>query len=346
MLKNFLLASAMALSAYTLATTAEAGHRPQGWYVGIEAGGTWMNDTDIDASVKPTKDIEVDFDDGLAILGEIGYRWENNWRLELELGSRHNDVDCFSVNGNPCIMTALSDISQFSQMVNLIHDIDITERTAFSIGIGLGGNFIDADGVGLLEDDDYSFAAQAIFQLSHELTDRIDLVLSYRFMTSDDPEFRHITYKTMEMDTESHTVTVGLRFDLEADAMEPMPVVASAPPPAAALPEPKQFIVFFGFNKSSLSKEARNIVREAASAAMQQGYVTILVTGHTDTVGSNKYNETLSARRAENVKKALVTEGIPASGITASGKGETMLMVQTGDREMEPRNRRAEINLN
>ena len=345
MLKNFLLASAMALSAYTLSTSAEAGHRPQGWYVGIEAGGTWMNDTDIDSSVLNTE-IEVDFDDGLAILGEIGYRWENNWRLELELGSRHNDVDCFSVNGAACSLTELSDVSQFSQMVNLIHDIDITERTAFSVGIGLGGNFIDADGVGLTDDDDYSFAAQAIFQLSHELSDRIDLVLSYRFMTSDDPEFRHNIYQTMEMETESHTVSVGLRFDLEADAMEPMPVVASEPPPAAALPEPKQFIVFFGFNKSSLSKEARNIVREAASAAMQQGYVTILVTGHTDTVGSSKYNETLSARRAANVKRALVTEGIPASGITASGKGESMLMVQTGDREMEPRNRRAEINLN
>jgi len=346
MLKNFLLASAMALSAYTLATSAEAGHRPQGWYVGIEAGGTWMNDADIHASVKPTKDIEVDFDDGLAILGEIGYRWENNWRLELELGSRHNDVDCFSVDGAPCSPTGLSDISQFSQMVNVIHDIDITERTAVSIGIGLGGNFVDADGVGLLQDDDYVFAAQAVFQLSHELTDRVDLVLSYRFMTSDDPEFRHTTYKTMEMETESHTVSVGLRFDLEADAMEPMPVVASEPPPAAPLPQPKQFIVFFGFNKASLSKQARDIVHEAAAAAMQQGYVTILVTGHTDTVGSSKYNANLSARRAENVKKALVTEGIPASGITASGKGETMLMVQTGDREMEPRNRRAEINLN
>jgi outer membrane protein OmpA-like peptidoglycan-associated protein len=345
MLKNFLLASTMALSAYTLATTAEAGHRPQGWYVGIEAGGTWMNDTDIDPGLAKTE-IEVDFDDGLAILGEIGYRWESNWRLELELGSRHNDVECFSVNGNPCINTALSDISQFSQMVNLIHDIDITERTAFSVGIGLGGNFVDADGAGLTEDDDYVFAAQAIFQLSHELTDQIDLVLSYRFMTSDDLEFRHVAYQTMDMENESHTVSVGLRFDLDADAMEPMPVVASDPPAAAPMPAPKQFIVFFGFNKSNLSKEARGIVREAAAAAMQQGYVTIVVTGHTDTVGSARYNEALSARRAGNVRKALVNEGIPAAGISASGKGETMLMVQTGDREMEPRNRRAEINLN
>jgi outer membrane protein OmpA-like peptidoglycan-associated protein len=231
-------------------------------------------------------------------------------------------------------------------MVNLIHDIDITERTAFSVGIGLGGNFVDADGAGLTEDDDYVFAAQAIFQLSHELTDQIDLVLSYRFMTSDDLEFRHVAYQTMDMENESHTVSVGLRFDLDADAMEPMPVVASDPPAAAPMPAPKQFIVFFGFNKSNLSKEARGIVREAAAAAMQQGYVTIVVTGHTDTVGSARYNEALSARRAGNVRKALVNEGIPAAGISASGKGETMLMVQTGDREMEPRNRRAEINLN
>jgi outer membrane protein OmpA-like peptidoglycan-associated protein len=150
----------------------------------------------------------------------------------------------------------------------------------------------------------------------------------------------------MDMENESHTVSVGLRFDLDADAMEPMPVVASDPPAAAPMPAPKQFIVFFGFNKSNLSKEARGIVREAAAAAMQQGYVTIVVTGHTDTVGSARYNEALSARRAGNVRKALVNEGIPAAGISASGKGETMLMVQTGDREMEPRNRRAEINLN
>jgi outer membrane protein OmpA-like peptidoglycan-associated protein len=345
MLKNFLLASAMALSVYSLSTSAEAGHRPQGWYIGIEAGGTWLIDADIEVS-NPVTEIAVDFDDGLAILGEIGYRWDNNWRLELELGSRHNDVDCFSVNGGVCNPLTLSDVSQFSQMVNLIHDIDITERTAFSVGIGLGGNFIDADGVGLTEDDDYVFAAQAIFQLSHELTDQIDLVLSYRFMTSDDPEFRNGAFQRMEMETESHTVSVGLRFDLDADAMEPMPVVASDPPAAAPLPAPKQFIVFFGFNKANLSKEARGIVREAAAAAMQQGYVTIVVTGHTDTVGSARYNEALSARRAGNVRKALVSEGIPAAGISASGKGETMLMVQTGDREMEPRNRRAEINLN
>lgn len=345
MLKNFLLASAMALSVYTLSTSAEAGHRPQGWYIGVEAGVTWIDTASVDIP-GPTI-VETKFDDGLAILGELGYRWENNWRLELELGSRHNDVDCVSFNNGPCGGSNWGDVTQFTQMLNVVHDIDIDEQTALSIGIGLGGNFVDVDGASFLDDDDYVFAAQALFQLSHELTEEIDLVLSYRFMTSDDPEFRRLGVGTIEMENENHTVSVGLRFDLESDAvaMEPTPVVSSAPPPVAAQ-APRQFIVFFGFNKSNLSKEAKEIVREAAATAMHDGYVSILVTGHTDTVGSSHYNQRLSLRRSSAVKSALIAQGIPAAGISATGKGESNLMVQTGDREMEPRNRRAEINLN
>ncbi|MEQ1756499.1 MAG: OmpA family protein [Micropepsaceae bacterium] len=349
MLKNLLLASAMALSVYTLSTTAEAGRRPQGWYIGIEAGATWMDTANLDMSpVSKLKDAELKFDDGLAVLGEVGYRWENNWRIELEFGSRHNDAKCSPALSPACVAGGFTDVSQFSQMLNVIHDIDLNEKTALSVGIGLGGDFVDADGTGFLNDDDYVFAAQAIFQLSHELTEGIDLVLSYRFMTSDDAEFRKIGIAGgFDMDNESHTVTVGLRFDLEPDAvaMEPTPVVQSAPPPVAP-PAPRQFIVFFGFNKSSLSREAMEVVKEAASVAMHEGFVTILVTGHTDTVGSSKYNQALSIRRASSVKKALVSKGIPASGITPSGRGETTLLVQTGDHEMEPKNRRAEINLN
>lgn len=345
MLKNILLASAMALSVYTLSTSAEAGYRPQGWYIGVEAGATWIDAASIDIP-GPTI-VETKFDDGLAILGGLGYRWENNWRLELEFGSRHNDVDCVSINNGACVGSNWGDVTQFTQMLNVIHDIDIDEKTALSIGIGLGGDFVDVDGTAFLDDDDYVFAAQAVFQLAHEITDDIDLVLSYRFLTTDDPEFRRIGTGTIEMENENHTVTVGLRFDLESDAvaMEPTPVVLSAPPPTAA-PAPRQFIVFFGFNKSSLSKEAREIVREAAAAAMHDGYVSILVSGHTDTVGSSSYNQRLSQRRSGVVKSALIAQGIPAKGISASGKGETTLMVQTGDREMEPRNRRAEIDLN
>lgn len=108
----------------------------------------------------------------------------------------------------------------------------------------------------------------------------------------------------------------------------------------------KQFIVFFGFNKSNLTPEALDVIKEAAAAAKQQGSATILVVGHTDTVGSNKYNDALALRRSGSVKKGLAVQGIPADMITTSGKGETELLVQTGDNVKEPQNRRATIDLN
>jgi len=344
MLKNSLLASALALSAYTLSTTAEAGHRHQGWYVGIEAGATWIQDSDVTAS-GTTQPVEVSFDTGFALFGEVGYRWEDNWRVELELGLRENDADCFRV-GAGCVSNILSDITQVSQMVNVVHDIPLAENTTLSLGLGIGGAYVDVDGRNWPDDGGYVFAGQALFQLSQALTDDIDLVLSYRFMTLEDPEFRQLTYGLLDMDTETHTVSVGLSFDLQPEAAPVAPVVASAPPPVEAPPVPKQFIVFFAYNKSNLTREGLDIVREAAATAMKQGYVTILVTGHTDTSGSAAYNQALSERRADSVKKALVAQGIPAAGIEASGKGETVLAVQTSDMEKEPRNRRAEINLN
>ena len=346
MLKNALLASALGLSIYALAATASAGHRPQGWYVGVEGGANWIDDADIDLVGVGPVNWEAEFESGWAAFVEVGYRWDTNWRLELEAGWRENEVDCISFGG-PCVAGAWGDVNQFTHMLNLVHDIDLSERTALSIGIGLGGNLVEADNtpIVLRDDDDWVFAAQALVQLSHELTNRIDFVLTYRFMTSEDPQFERFGAPAIEFENENHTVTVGLRFDLQADAMpmEPQPVM-SAPPPAPA-PAPRQFIVYFGFNKANLNASAMEVVREAAAIARQDGIVQIFVTGHTDTVGSNGYNMRLSNRRASNVKKALVGEGIPAKAITATGKGETTLLVQTGDREMEARNRRAEINL-
>lgn len=346
MLKNALLASALGLSVYALATGAEAGHRPVGWYVGVEGGANWIDNADISFNTGPAV-FEAEFESGWAVFAEVGYRWENNWRIELEGGWRENEVDCISFGG-PCIGGNWGDVSQFTQMVNVIHDIDISERTALSVGLGIGGNFVDVDVpfAFLRDDDDYVLAGQAIFQLTHELTERLDFVLTYRYMTSDDPEFRLFAPVSVEYENENHTVSIGLRFDLQADAAPMREPVTSMPPPPPPMDEPKQFIVYFGFNKANLDRRAIEVVQEAAATAMRVGFVSILVTGHTDTIGSARYNQRLSLRRARAVSRALVDEGIPPQGITTVGKGETELLVQTGDREIEPRNRRATIDIN
>jgi opacity protein-like surface antigen/outer membrane protein OmpA-like peptidoglycan-associated protein len=123
------------------------------------------------------------------------------------------------------------------------------------------------------------------------------------------------------------------------------PVEARQEPPPTAIPTPKHFIVFFGYNKCNITAEADQVLSEAASAAKSTGSAHIDIVGHTDTSGSAKYNQKLSECRANAAKSNLVGKGIAAGSISTMGKGETELMVQTGDGVKEPQNRRATIDL-
>ena len=103
---------------------------------------------------------------------------------------------------------------------------------------------------------------------------------------------------------------LGLRFDLQREAAPPPP---PPPPPAPPPPvkAPKQFIVFFGFNKSNLTPEAARVVADAAAAAKEFGSASIMVVGHTDSSGSNSYNQALSMRRSQTVKDGLAPRAFP-----------------------------------
>jgi outer membrane protein OmpA-like peptidoglycan-associated protein len=103
--------------------------------------------------------------------------------------------------------------------------------------------------------------------------------------------------------------------------------------------------VFFNFNKSNLTTEARSVVSEAVKTAKEHGIVKVLITGHTDTVGSHSYNQALSVRRADAVKAQMVKEGMNAADITTEGKSYDDPLVPTGPGVREPQNRRAVIEL-
>ena len=116
------------------------------------------------------------------------------------------------------------------------------------------------------------------------------------------------------------------------------------PPPAPPPPPPvHNYLVFFDFDKSSLTPRAMDIVREAANVAKAGQNARVTCTGHTDAAGSANYNMALSLRRANTVKDALVREGVPATAITVIGKGKMELLVPTKDGVREPQNRRVEI---
>jgi len=123
----------------------------------------------------------------------------------------------------------------------------------------------------------------------------------------------------------------------EAAAYTPPPV--QAPAPAA----PKSYLVFFDFNKSDLTPQAKTIVGQAATNTGPAKVTRLTVTGHTDTVGSDAYNMRLSRRRAESVAAELEKDGIPSSEIEIVAKGKRDLLVPTADGVKEPQNRRVQI---
>ena len=149
----------------------------------------------------------------------------------------------------------------------------------------------------------------------------------------------------------SFGVEVTMQFNIPHEA----PVVAAAPPPPAevavapapvATPEKqREFQVFFDFDKSNITDAAAHVIQAAADVVKAGGIAHITVTGHTDTVGTAKYNQGLSERRAASVKNRLVTDGVAASEITTIGAGKSGLLVPTADGVREPQNRRAVIEL-
>jgi outer membrane protein OmpA-like peptidoglycan-associated protein len=86
-------------------------------------------------------------------------------------------------------------------------------------------------------------------------------------------------------------------------------------------------------------------VTQAVAAAKTLGSVRIMVTGHTDTMGSDKYNQALSVRRATTVKEEMVRQGLGADSVAIEGKSFHDPMVPTGPNVREPKNRRAVIDL-
>jgi len=107
----------------------------------------------------------------------------------------------------------------------------------------------------------------------------------------------------------------------------PAPVIAPAPPPAPAPARPRELFtlkaVLFEFDKSTLTKGAKDTLGVAVRYLKDHGDVRVEIQGHTDSKGSDDYNMKLGLRRAESVKAFLGTQGISADRVSTRSFGET-----------------------
>ncbi|MEO3430928.1 OmpA family protein [Pelagibius sp. CAU 1746] len=134
-------------------------------------------------------------------------------------------------------------------------------------------------------------------------------------------------------------------FMMAMTKLEERPKVAAAPPPPPApmMAEPQAFTVHFDFDDSGLTPDARAMLADVVNAAKKDDYQTIDISGYTDLVGADAYNQVLSEQRANSVINFLVDSGIEAGKIVGRGLGKADPVVDVQKPEMA--NRRVEIRL-
>jgi len=131
----------------------------------------------------------------------------------------------------------------------------------------------------------------------------------------------------------------------------PSSPASPATPAAPAKPAPssvRQSVVIqadalFDFDKSVLRPDGKKSIDDALSKISGVDLEMVIATGHTDSIGTDAYNQRLSERRAQAVKDYLVSKGIPASKVTTIGKGESQPVATNKTKEGRQKNRRVDI---
>ena len=127
-----------------------------------------------------------------------------------------------------------------------------------------------------------------------------------------------------------------------APGVTPAPAPA-APPAVAASKVTFAADAFFDFDKSVLKPEGRAKLTDLVSKIRDVNLEVIIAVGHTDSIGSDAYNQRLSVRRAEAVKAFLVSKGIERNRVYTEGKGEKQPVADNRTKEGRAKNRRVEI---
>lgn len=123
---------------------------------------------------------------------------------------------------------------------------------------------------------------------------------------------------------------------------EPMPEPAPAPEPEFE-PVVLSSEVNFAFDSAELRPQGEMTLNEVASRLRENPDLRVRIEGHTDSVGSNEYNQGLSQRRAESVRDYLMSQGIAGNRMTATGYGEERPVATNDTDEGRSLNRRVEI---
>jgi len=262
---------------------------------------------------------------GWAVGGKVGYDFVGP-RIDLDVGYGQTPLNV-NIPG-----TAINNKGgQLTALMNFSYDFMPRSVVTPYVGAGAGIAFIDSNSsLGSTQ-----FAWDALAGVRYNVTNAFTIGLEARYVGTTNPS---VTVGGQTFYSQNHNLLVmaGIAYKFG------QPVAAPPPPPASAV-QATSFMVFFDWDRSNLSQQALNTIKQASDAYKTKGSARITATGHTDTSGPENYNMALSLRRANAVKDALVRNGVPATAISVVGMGEKGLLVPTADGVREPQNRRVEI---
>jgi outer membrane protein OmpA-like peptidoglycan-associated protein len=331
-MRKILLAAAAfaALPAFAHAQTLQAG----GFYIGAEGGVNWLLNTSLNPG---GGSLALYPNTGWAAGGVVGYDFVGP-RVELEGIYRSNGANLQVTPpppGAPPLGTFVN-VSQTAVMANAYYDFFAGQTIVPYVGAGAGVAFVNTQMAfaGNPTTSSTQFAYQAIIGVGWNVNEQFRVNLDGRYYGTTSPSVS-TPAGTTSYSNNNLAIMASVQLKFGAPAVAPPP-----PPPPAQAPS---FMVFFDWDRSNLSQQALNTIKQAANAFKTKGNARITATGHTDTSGPENYNMALSLRRANAVKDALVRDGVPATAIAVIGRGEKGLLVPTADGVREPQNRRVEI---
>ncbi|MDZ7767375.1 MAG: OmpA family protein [Melioribacteraceae bacterium] len=148
-----------------------------------------------------------------------------------------------------------------------------------------------------------------------------------------------MTNKTdpLKVDTDGGTIGDGVEVKRGTDPLDPKDDVVQVNVPIVLEG------ITFATNKFNITPESEDVLNDALKTLRTYDDIVVEISGHTDSDGSNSYNQQLSQKRAEAVKAWLVSKGISSDRITAVGYGEANPRVANDTAEHKRMNRRIEF---
>ncbi len=280
-------------------------------------------------------DGDLEAENGMGISLKLGKEVSEHWDIQGGLGYNRASAELSGVGGR---------YKQKTLGVDALYMFSRDKFRPFLLaGLGVAHNDVDYKRIDIDDKTKTSWLANVGLGAQYLFNDTFGLQADVRHQWS-----RSEAKSSPRLDADgtigNTLVSLGGIFRFGAPAPMPVAAVEPAPEPVAAVepapaPEPMPAAEpckpkletvtisaekLFGFDKAKLQDGSKPILDEAAAKIKGNPDIElVLVTGHTDRIGSEAYNQKLSERRANIVKDYLVSQGVEASRLQAVGKGET-----------------------